>query len=327
MPPEFKIKLNPIKWLIPVLSIWAIIFAQSYYLSTIDLNESLGWAIGVFLVMSFITGVLQHHLAILGHDGAHYLVCKNKTLNDVLTMLLSFGPAFVNMKNYRKFHGDHHKYVGTDKDTEIPIKKIGHKQYSSPQSGVNYVGYFFKDLFLLGGLREMSSFILLIIKGNILSTVLTWSASFSILVAINYLITGTVIPFILLWYFSLVFSFWASFRLRVYFEHSGLDTFSQSGYQEQHTQCIEFTPQLAWFRFLSCWWGVYHIYHHMNQDIPLHQMKEYKKYLQDTGQAPTSHVISNPLRYLAQLGVKGQNPTEVQDDSCDDSANLVSTNK
>ena len=104
-------------WIAAVVFDWTILLL-GIYLSYISL-----WFIPISML---IVGNRQHALGILGHDGAHRHVAKNRKLNDVITNFATMYPLGINLENYRKFHWDHHKFNGIKgKDPELPIKNIG----------------------------------------------------------------------------------------------------------------------------------------------------------------------------------------------------------
>jgi len=65
-------------------------------------------------------GARQHALAILMHDGAHYLLFKNRRLNAVVSELFLAWPLFITMRAYRGGHFAHHRHVNTEKDHARP---------------------------------------------------------------------------------------------------------------------------------------------------------------------------------------------------------------
>jgi fatty acid desaturase len=70
-----------------------------------------------------VIGARQHALAILGHDGAHRLACRNRFINDLLTCILCFWPIGAALGGYRRFHFGHHRLVGTSDDPELLHKE------------------------------------------------------------------------------------------------------------------------------------------------------------------------------------------------------------
>jgi fatty acid desaturase len=55
---------------------------------------------------------------VLGHEVAHRLAAKNRTLNDWLGNMLCFWPTIMCLPAYRAFHFENHRFVGNERDPE-----------------------------------------------------------------------------------------------------------------------------------------------------------------------------------------------------------------
>ena len=54
-----------------------------------------------------------------------YIICfKNKSINDFVTNVFCFVPAFMGISQYKNFHMQHHRHLNTIKDPEIEYRKI-----------------------------------------------------------------------------------------------------------------------------------------------------------------------------------------------------------
>lgn len=198
--------ITPLPWLLAVIFDWFIIF----------LSFGLAWfynhPLGYFLAILAI-GNRQHAIAILGHDGAHRLISKNKKLNDLLTNIFSFYPTFTDLEGYRKFHFAHHRHLGTPQDPELDFQPSFPKQ-KLPLSNSLLILRLTMDLFG-GGLPEISKFIGKTTKTGWQS--LCW-----------WLVVGSILFLIGWWLFIPIYftcvstSFWTFFRLRTYTEHYGI---------------------------------------------------------------------------------------------------------
>jgi fatty acid desaturase len=93
---------------------WGVIFAcfALYSVWPSVWTFAIGW-----LVMS------GRHLAlaILMHEGAHFLLLRNKRWNDRVGSWLTAYPAMVNMLVYRAIHLQHHKATWTDADPDLGL--------------------------------------------------------------------------------------------------------------------------------------------------------------------------------------------------------------
>lgn len=63
-------------------------------------------------------GARLHALGILAHDGAHFLLARNRTVNDVLAEALLAWPVGLSLPTYRALHIDHHRYLNTPRDPD-----------------------------------------------------------------------------------------------------------------------------------------------------------------------------------------------------------------
>jgi fatty acid desaturase len=73
---------------------WSVVFVACWLGYTSDM------LVGKLLAILFI-GTHLHRLAILGHDGAHFLFAKNRRLNDIVANLLCFYPLGGTVEGYR----------------------------------------------------------------------------------------------------------------------------------------------------------------------------------------------------------------------------------
>jgi len=74
------------------------------------------WVCGFVLV-----GIEQHALGLWMHEGVHWLIAKNKTVNDLIVTVFLSGPLCVPLTAFRQRHLTHHKYLGTAADTKPVI--------------------------------------------------------------------------------------------------------------------------------------------------------------------------------------------------------------
>jgi fatty acid desaturase len=78
------------------------------------------WNVPVALLAIIGVGVVQHRLAGLVHEGAHYILFKNRKLNELASDLLCMFPLFSTTAQYRVMHLGHHDYVNDwDRDPEL----------------------------------------------------------------------------------------------------------------------------------------------------------------------------------------------------------------
>lgn len=162
----------------------------------------------------FVIATRQHALGIQGHEGAHRAICRNRKLNDALACLFCWWPLGIDINAYRRFHFAHHQLLGSKYDPE----EI-HRQELSPWQWRDVtmpkrVFLFFADHLGLG-LWEVATAIRVIGK----PVGIGWMAP--VVAVSSALLFWFCWPLGLLWHLSLVTSFWAVGRLRMYTEHYG----------------------------------------------------------------------------------------------------------
>ncbi len=78
------------------------------------------WTIPVVVAAVFILGAVQHRLAGLGHEGAHFILFKNRVLNELISDLFCMFPIFSTTEQYRQIHLGHHEFVNDwERDPEL----------------------------------------------------------------------------------------------------------------------------------------------------------------------------------------------------------------
>ncbi|MBC7928228.1 MAG: fatty acid desaturase family protein [Bryobacteraceae bacterium] len=148
-------------------SIWPTIGALAFnwmfiVFSFVLLRATPWWFHAVLLCL---IAARQHALLILMHDGAHFLLCRNKKWNDLLSDLFCAFPFGVSTAGYRSTHLKHHEHLNTEDDPDLQQKTgpHGHPQdWEFPKPSVRVASLFLRDLlgrgilYLLGGIRYLS---------------------------------------------------------------------------------------------------------------------------------------------------------------------------
>jgi fatty acid desaturase len=83
------------------------------------------WNIPVFVTAIVLIGGIQHRLAGLGHEAAHYAFLKNRFLNDLITDLFCMFPLMTTVQFYRLFHMAHHQFTN-DPSRDPDLLNMGH---------------------------------------------------------------------------------------------------------------------------------------------------------------------------------------------------------
>src|SRR5579884_2930465 len=69
------------------------------------------YAVPVSLLAITLVGAGQHRLTTLGHEASHYLLFRNRLLNELVSDWFCMFPVFSTTHNYRHQHLAHHQHV------------------------------------------------------------------------------------------------------------------------------------------------------------------------------------------------------------------------
>lgn len=81
------------------------------------------WNIPVELLALTMMGIVQHRLVTLGHEGSHYLLFRNKLLNELASDFCCMMPMWSNTHLYRLQHLAHHQYPN-DPERDPDLRQI-----------------------------------------------------------------------------------------------------------------------------------------------------------------------------------------------------------
>jgi len=102
-------RLSPARASIAIASEWAIIAAAIATASALQT-----WPVTVIAVL--VIGARQHALTVISHDATHYRLLRSRAWNDWVANLLLAWPMFISVQGFRRFHGDHHRFLGEPGD-------------------------------------------------------------------------------------------------------------------------------------------------------------------------------------------------------------------
>jgi len=81
---------------------------------------SWAWNIPVVAVAVMLIGAVQHRFAGLTHEGAHYILLKNRLWNELVSDWFCMFPLFSTTAQYRLIHLGHHEYTNDwERDPEL----------------------------------------------------------------------------------------------------------------------------------------------------------------------------------------------------------------
>lgn len=109
----------------PVVLEWLVIAAAV----ALCVRWPQGWA---FALAWVVIGSRQMSLWTHGHEGAHYLVHRNRKINDAIVRYAIFNPLFISLGRFRRLHFAHHRHLKTDHDPEGPLMSFPEFRFPRP---------------------------------------------------------------------------------------------------------------------------------------------------------------------------------------------------
>lgn len=259
---------------------------------------------GGYLLAVLVIGNRQHALSILGHDGGHRSVCRTRWLNDALTNVLCFWPLGVGIHSYRKFHFAHHRLTGTALDPELAFKRRAAPCYDLPATyrvlGCQYI----KDL-LGGGIREVVNLVRQIrpiTSGDRFGPFMWWVGAGSACLHFGCWQAP------LLWFGSLLTTYWATFRLRIWIEHIGTSATHRVHLCWWHR--LLFAPHNTWYHYEHHRWPSISFAQlpaarRLDHTVPVVRMKDLFAFFQSSAPVPSGQPVpehKHVVRGLPEVG-------------------------
>jgi len=256
-------------WLSDALIDWLVIGAA---INVFQLWPNPATAIAAVLVV----GNRQHALAILGHDGTHYTICRNARLNDFLTNLLCFWPLGLTVSGYRALHYAHHKHTGSEQDPELGHKRMRAPQWDLPNMPSRILLYALLDLI---GFSLADYLIVVRFSKPARRREYVPLALFHIIAASALLAYGGW-KAAAIWYFCLPTSFMMFFRLRLWLEHQGTGDTQRIALDRWQGAIL--APHNAW----------HHWEHHKYPTIPYNRLPAARQLLKGPAALTARELVS-----------------------------------
>jgi fatty acid desaturase len=93
------------------------------------------WNVPVTLLAVALIGIGQHRLITLGHEASHYILFRNRWLNELASDWLCMFPVFSVTHNYRLQHLAHHQFVNDpQRDPDLQFMEASGTNYRFPMS-------------------------------------------------------------------------------------------------------------------------------------------------------------------------------------------------
>ncbi len=292
---------HPLKGIALVFFDWLIIISAILLSEWIRLEGFTFWFLA-YIGAVVIIGSRMMAFGTLAHDGSHWLLHKNKLLNDVVAEVFASSPVFVSLHDYRRDHLIHHKYLRSEFDTEMPL--FEYTEYHFPKKPLRMALIFFLDI---TGINFIYYFIRKFSKGskainfnnsvqqeaiqrtgrsNKLIRYMVYAAIIALSIVFNFWL-------LILMYWIVPFITWFAFtmRMRMIAEHFQVPATAQ--YKSRTTV----TNFLEGF-FISPHNLSYHIEHHLYPSIPCYRLREVHELMKQTPQYKENGHITYGFRKL-----------------------------
>jgi fatty acid desaturase len=230
------------------------------------------WWWMLYPIAAIVIASRQHALLGLMHDGTHYRLARNRSVNDFLSDFFCAFPIGLSTELYRRQHLLHHQYTNQDGDPYW-VQMQAHEDWRWPKDHLAALRLFASDL---AGLCCHKT-LLLLFQWSPFQPINEKNKPLPRADRIRFLIfvtgvtalltaTGTWPYFFLLWLLPLVTIFGALIRLRSVAEHLALP----SEHELNSTRHVEATA-LESFLFAPVNLN-YHLAHHLFPSVPFYNL-------------------------------------------------------
>lgn len=98
------------------------------------------WLLPALVVANLAVGAGQHRLATLTHEAAHYLLFRNRLLNELVSEWFCMFPLLGTTHSYRVQHLGHHQYPNDpDKDPDWAQLRLSGHRFAFPMSRAGFL--------------------------------------------------------------------------------------------------------------------------------------------------------------------------------------------
>jgi fatty acid desaturase len=113
-----------------------------------SLGYGLDWFILLNAVVAVVIGASQHQLGGAVHEGTHFILFRNRKLNELASDWLAAFPIYTSTYQFRVHHLAHHQFVNDpERDPDIAQLKESHHWLDFPIPHLELLGAFLKQLF------------------------------------------------------------------------------------------------------------------------------------------------------------------------------------
>lgn len=239
------------------------------------------WHPAVYVVAVAFIGARQHGLMVLAHDGAHWRLFRNRTVNDWVSELALAWPFVVlSMQMYRQNHLPHHKHINTDRDPDWVRKQTADWRFPKTRTqlvrmlildaiGVGFAQFIIVSIgFARAASRDKRPQLPVAFRVGRLLFLVSVVTIVSVLHAWWQVLLFWLVPFVT----------WTQlcFHVRSIAEH-----FAIHGRQGVYAQTRTVIPSVFERIFVLPKHANYHLEHHLFPSVPFYRLPELHRYLME----------------------------------------------
>ena len=250
-----------------LLKIW-ICIGGLFFIGNSILIQSSNFTFFYLLIISFLMATRINALNVQVHEGSHYLLTKNKYLNDLICNFSFAYPIGIDVQTYRSVHLPHHQYLNEDNDPDLELYTYQKKQlfYSIIKDFLGITAI--NRLRVYSNISRTKKKDINKIKNFLGKSIINLSL-ISILILFFGVLNGFTL-YISLWIFPIVSIFPIIIRMRTISEHSpSIDNFDKDLplFISRTTKCNFIEKYILGSQM------EYHFEHHIFPNIPYRSQK------------------------------------------------------
>ncbi len=220
------------------------------------------------LLSLLLLGGRQLGLMVLQHECAHYVLFKNRQLNNVFGKWLFGGLMNSSLARYRAYHLNHHRYAGTEQDPDFTMA------CAYPASSASMRRKLLRDLTGRTGVKDLHRQYRHFSLSRNAPFLISHSLMLSLLV-----IAGMAWAY-LLWWGGYLVAYQLVTRIRFMSEHGvAIDRLSADTRENTSTTLVSWWERL----FIGPNFVNYHLEHHLQAAVPCYHLRRFHNLLKSRG--------------------------------------------
>ena len=227
----------------------------------------------VWLLAVVWIGNRQFALAIMMHEGAHFLLARDRGINDFMSQWLAAYPVMSNTMPYRPYHNQHHAHAETEQDPDKVLSR------PFPVTRTSFTRKILRDITGIAGARRYYGSLKSVYKStkgplwHRLATTVWKLRGFvitnSIVLAATWVVFGSPLAYLLLWWVPMLTYYSLIYRIRNIAEHACVPNTSIF----DNTRTTLSPPWMSWV--IAPLDVNYHLEHHLCPRVPWYRLRAF----------------------------------------------------